>query len=144
MALTIPTFGPNDTALFVEGDRENRSAPQPRHHFETLPGTNGVYVQNNGYGGRDFILTGILEGESQAANDDALDNFRLQWFEPLQAFVQDGTVDSYTDSAANEHTNCMMLSYEKMGLVQVRTNAAGEFICFARCRCVIRQLAPSL
>ena len=134
-----PTF--NSTDLTTDAPREIIGGIRVRAYLESLPGVDGEYAQPHGTGGRDIIVRGILKSSSQATA--ALAHSTLKTTLRTKQDLSDGsTVAAYVGTDGNSYANCLLISYDAMGPVQVSQQGASTFYAYVVVLARVRDLAP--
>ena len=113
----------NGSALVTWAARDLPGCPRVRVRAEMLPGVDGDYVQLHGTSGREITVRGVLEslGESPAEAHQAL-KLALR---NKHKHADGATVATYTGTDLAEYPNCVMLSYETRGDVQLAHDESG-------------------
>ena len=134
-----PTF--NSTDLTTDAPREIIGGIRVRAYLESLPGVDGEYAQPHGTSGRDIIVQGVLKSSSQTTAALAHSTLKTT-LRTKQDLVDGATVAAYVGTDENSYSNCMLLSYEPMGPIQVSRAGASSFFGFVVVLARVRDLAP--
>jgi len=110
--MSVPTFG--GTAMITEGERQNVGSPQSRTYRQSLPGVEGVYVQENPLGPRTIVVTGLLKTTlsnygTAALAFAAMSALLTTW----QAKI--GSMQDYIGTDGRTYDDCELLSFEHRG-----------------------------
>ena len=135
--MSIPTF--NSVALCSTAARDEPGPIDVRSQLETMPGTDGQFVQCHGKGGRDIRVTGILEGsgDTPAESNQAL----KAAMRAIQALADGATVATYVGTDGGGYSFCILTAYRAAGPVQVRKDTTG-YTAMMAIEAVIRNLTP--
>ena len=103
--MALPQF--KGAAILDIGGNEARGDRNTRFFTGSLPGVNGVFIQNDGFGGQRISVTGWLT----AANHAAI----ITKFHTMS--VQEGDVGTYTGPDGIGTTNVLLRSVIQIGRV---------------------------
>lgn len=134
-----PTF--NSTSLTSAAPQEFIGAIDARVVTETLPDVDGMFAQLHGQGARDISVRGMLKSSSQTTAALAVSTLKTT-LRTNQALADGVTVASYVGEDGNTYTNCILMSYEMAGAIQVSRTSATSFFGYLSIIARIRQLAP--
>ena len=109
-----PEFDATD--LTTHAPREVYGSPIARVYAETLPDTDGAFVQPHGYGGRTIHVTGVYIGTASATGDAAAAALKAA-IRTMQQNV--GSEAIFSDQHGVSHTNCVLASYMQTGQMSI-------------------------
>lgn len=135
--MSIPTF--NSTPLCSRAAADLPLSAKVRLYMETLPGVDGQFVQTHGRGGRQIEVHGALlaTGSTPAA---AHQNLKLL-LRQKQALADGATVATYVGTDSGSYPNCVLLSYQPAGTVQVSPCGA-NYTAVMLIKALVVQLTP--
>ena len=133
-----PTF--NSTALCTSAARDEVLCPDVRIHARTMPGVDGQFIQDHGYGGRDIRVTGVLEGadDTPAESDQALKSA----VRTIQSLADGSTIATYVGTDGHSYDYCVLIDYRIVESVGIRKNAGGGYTSAVLIQALIRHLRP--
>jgi len=113
--MAIPTF--DSTALTTNSERETIGQARVRWSTADLPSVGGTFLSVFGLGGRMIQGFGYLQGTGAS---EALAHAALMTALRTKQLLADGaTVATYVGVDANSYTDCLLISYNKVGDVEM-------------------------
>lgn len=137
--MSTPTF--NGTELTSAAEHEIIGGPEVRYHAEAMPGLDGRFVQTHGTGGQTIIVRGLLKSTSAQATAALAHSTVKTLLRTKQGLADGSTVASYVGTDGTTYTNCMVLSYEPAGTVQI-VKGGSNYRGYIRVEARILHLTP--
>lgn len=124
--------------LTTNSARRRWSSPRARFALSSLPSVDGAFLSTFGIGARYIIGGGYLEatGASKTLADKAL----AAAIRTAQAGIN--TISTYTDLDAEFYSDCLLASYNPVGMVEIEV-VGGAYTARVAVQFVIVQQDPS-
>ena len=136
--MATPTF--NSTELTSEAERDLPGSIDVRFYMETIPATDGQFAQPHGTGGRNITVQGILKSSNQATAALAMAALKTS-LRTNQDLADGSTVATFVGTDANSYTNCILMSYETAGPIQI-SKAGSYYVARVAITATVRHLTP--
>ena len=135
--MATPTFDGNN--LTSSAERDSATTPNVRLAMEVVPGVNGEYAHAHGFGGRNIFVQGMKQSTAKASGALAMAELKAS-IRTLQSLADGGTPANYVGTDGHTYQNCLLISYEPVGDIQVSPIDGGTCVAFVPIRAQVRQL----
>lgn len=136
--MAVPTI--NSVSLVTDSEWTLWGGPAPRFMLTGVPGVDGAFVSLFGQGPRYIQGGGYLR--ATAASGTLASKALKVAIRDIQLYLSSGLY-TFVDEDAESYTNCLLLSYEAAGRVQMQNDDAGTFTAFFPVRYTILELEPT-